>query len=520
MIEELDPLIPYMLWKISTNSVRQKEQQLLCFHNINYDLKDEKWNIDDFLEIKDKTKTELYLFYITFLIQNDLVSEVRIRILDDNNPYKTESNLNSNDFLNLYLDIHIDKEFLKKNSNIFPDFQWLNQSTKEKEYSKFIGGFYSTKEALQINNLEVWKLKENFHIYFFYKPNLEKISLYIQEYLLEWWNEKLTPTDNYIKPSMQIQYFRSYVIEHINNYGDEFIYNIWTNSKLDEITLILYYNITWYIELLKFDEWVDRINWFQHKNINFKIKILERFFDDFIDISNNKSNLENSNTDEVEKNFVLRINENILNEIQDKATLWEYSQLFIEACKKLPAESEKYSWFDKSTWLKRYKPLQLITENDYDKTIKLLKILKSLNIDIKDFDIFKEIDSCYENTLNFDWVDLRENINQSKEVNKANQNRVELLNDLYYYPSEKTFKNTRNNTKYITWEKQWYFMLKLIEQEDFVKYEDLIKILNEDISDWTFKWNLLKLLRSNNVLWWEEDFIEAKRKSYRLKIYS
>jgi hypothetical protein len=81
---------------------------------------------------------------------------------------------------------------------------------------------------------------------------------------------------------MQIQYFRNYIIEQINNYGDEFIYHIWTNSKLDEITLILYYNITWYISLSAFDDWVDRImHWLQNKNKNFKIKILQKFFDDF-----------------------------------------------------------------------------------------------------------------------------------------------------------------------------------------------------------------------------------------------
>jgi hypothetical protein len=94
MLKENDSLIPYLLWKITTNNIRQKEHKMHCFKNIMYDLKNEDWNVDNFLEIRDKTKTELYLFYITFLIHNDLISELKIRILDDNNPYKTEDSKN------------------------------------------------------------------------------------------------------------------------------------------------------------------------------------------------------------------------------------------------------------------------------------------------------------------------------------------------------------------------------------------------------------------------------------------
>ena len=80
---------------------------------------------------------------------------------------------------------------------------------------------------------------------------------------------------------MQIQYFRKNLIDYTNDFWSEFIYKIGTRSTLDEITLLLYFNITWYIQLESFDDWVDRIFWLNNAEISFSIKILQRFYDDF-----------------------------------------------------------------------------------------------------------------------------------------------------------------------------------------------------------------------------------------------
>jgi hypothetical protein len=58
----------------------------------------------------------------------------------------------------------------------------------------------------------------------------------------------------------------------------------------------------------------------------------------------------------------------------------------------------------------------------------------------------------------------------------------------------------------------------LIENKGIrVKYNDICKVINEDnISDWIYKWNLLKLLRRNNILWKNEDIIKWKNKWYIL----
>jgi hypothetical protein len=249
-----------------------------------YDIKDKTFNIDDFLEIKI-SKFELFWRYLKYFIENDLISEIRIIIVDDNNLYNKSYKKGINDN---YLNIELDYLVSKDNINLeyrqnFAGFWFSNNDNYNDNYRKydlFTKGHYSLKETLILEWCDYSEIKENYHIHFIYKWDIDKINNYLQEYLLLWWSEKLKKESNYIKPSKQIWDFGSYLINYLNNYWDEFIYYIWTNIELDEVTLVLYFNITWYIELLEFDDWVSRV-WLNNININFKIKVLQKFYDDF-----------------------------------------------------------------------------------------------------------------------------------------------------------------------------------------------------------------------------------------------
>ncbi len=91
--------------------------------------------------------------------------------------------------------------------------------------------------------------------------------------------------------------------------------------------------------------------------------------------------------------------------------------------------------------------------------------------------------------------------------------------EVFYDYKIHTFYNIKLNTKYEVTEKYFDFMIKLIESEwKRLSYEEISNI--EDISDWTFKWNLLKLLRRKNIIWEKVDFIDWKNKWYKLKYYN
>jgi len=91
--------------------------------------------------------------------------------------------------------------------------------------------------------------------------------------------------------------------------------------------------------------------------------------------------------------------------------------------------------------------------------------------------------------------------------------------EVFYDYKNHIFYNVKLNTKYEVTEKYFYFMSKLIESEwRRLSYEEISNI--EDISDWTFKWNLLKLLRRKNIIWEKVDFIDWKNKWYKLKYYN
>ena len=105
-------------------------------------------------------------------------------------------------------------------------------------------------------------------------------------------------------------------------------------------------------------------------------------------------------------------------------------------------------------------------------------------------------------------------------ITSNNTNLFELIPwEVFYDYKNHIFYNVKLNTKYEVTEKYFYFMSKLIESEwRRLSYEEISNI--EDISDWTFKWNLLKLLRRKNIIWEKVDFIDWKNKWYKLKYYN
>lgn len=267
--KRIDWIWLYILWKLSNINIpiQNKFKDLSCFKTINYYFRKEKDKIyvDDFLELSNIDKTEIYISYLIYYIQSWLIKELHVYIEEE--IYKPE------------LVLKIDKNFIEKYNYIIPFNHW--DTKEEKDYIQFIRWYYSIREIQILNNIPVNKNLPNYKIYYWYKLNLDKVNLYIQEYLLNWWKELLTSEENYIKPSKQIQYFSNYLIDYINNFRDEFKYNIWVNKNLDEITLILYFNILWYIELIWFNDWVDRIIGLNNTSIIFRIKILQKFYEDF-----------------------------------------------------------------------------------------------------------------------------------------------------------------------------------------------------------------------------------------------
>jgi hypothetical protein len=119
MIKNINSTVLYLCWKIITTNIRQQEKVEAWFHNIMYDIKDKTYNIDDFQEI-NKTKTELFLFYLTYFIKNGLINDVRVIVVDDNDLYNNDYRKGENNFLNIKLDIIVDKSFIEKHNYIFP----------------------------------------------------------------------------------------------------------------------------------------------------------------------------------------------------------------------------------------------------------------------------------------------------------------------------------------------------------------------------------------------------------------
>lgn len=266
-IKNINSDMLYLSWKILNNKHRNWWYPDFEKENLKRILENYKgWFIDDFDELAWKyTKTELFLNCLYNLINIGLIEELIIRI---ERPWEKEPYFKPLEELTI--------NFSKNNINQIYDYWsfYTNWNYNTNKTDLFLKWFYS-----------IWK--NAYLFYFVYKPNFDLIEEYIQEYLLLWWNDKLIKPDNYIIPKRQIAEFNRILEENYHLYGDEFNYSVWLNNNLDEITLLLYLNITWYINLLEFEDWIDRFFWLnKNTGFKFKIEITEKFIsslkDDFI----------------------------------------------------------------------------------------------------------------------------------------------------------------------------------------------------------------------------------------------
>jgi hypothetical protein len=264
-IKYIDNVNIYLAWKILTNWVRQATIMPYCFKNVEYFYKDQKqkYFIDNFKELNTKTRPDLFVFNIQELLLNWVLKECNIYI---------EENENKENIKN----IKINKDFLKTyRKNI------RNIERDNNVFFNFTKGFYSIIETQLINGLGINHEIPVYNIYFAYIYDNKILNRYIENYLRLWWNEKLIAEWNYILPNRQISYFSDLLIKNINNYWDVFEYSIGTNSQIDEITLILYFNIQDYIEITWFNEGPVNIPYIWYQPIKFKIKVLQKFYDTF-----------------------------------------------------------------------------------------------------------------------------------------------------------------------------------------------------------------------------------------------
>lgn len=136
--------------------------------------------------------------------------------------------------------LHIDKKFIQNFYAFAPhriDGENLNQF---QEFELFWDWFYSPPF-------------NNYTVYFSYKPDYEQINRYIEDYICDWKNELLKNPFNYILPRIQIEKFIDIMLTYSQAYGQVFKYELWTNPKLDEPTLIIYFQALDWIRVIHFD---------------------------------------------------------------------------------------------------------------------------------------------------------------------------------------------------------------------------------------------------------------------------
>ncbi len=140
-----------------------------------------------------------------------------------------------------------------------------------------------SKEVLQITELLKWKSAhmEIFNKYSWCDPydriitfsfsalvNLEEIKKYYLEYLYDWENDNVSlEYVHYLKPSIQLEQFSKTINKEIEQRWKNFRYSVNNLEDLDEVTLIFYFYIKWYVNIK--DDCVNMIDW--SKNIWFNL---------------------------------------------------------------------------------------------------------------------------------------------------------------------------------------------------------------------------------------------------------
>lgn len=180
-------------------------------------------------------------------------------------------------------------------------------------------------------------------------------------------------------------------------------------------------------------------------------------------------------------------------------------------------------FYDLDTYLKE-------SHSIYPILIELEKLwyLEVFDLELKEWKIVFKI----KNISKIDWVEkekiidifwstdkykVNKNLNKETKDN-ANSNDILLSKNIKYDIDKLLFKNISNNLSYEIPKHYSKFMNILLENRWMrVSYDDICKYINEDdISDWTYKWNLIKLLRNNYILGDNETIIKWKNKWYIL----
>lgn len=193
-----------------------------------------------------------------------------------------------------------------------------------------------------------------------------------------------------------------------------------------------------------------------------------------------------------QQNFVTRINENIFLVLIDKLWQLKYDEIVIEICKKLPFDSTNNEIRFKNylIWWYSYKSLNILTNNDYYQTIKILNLLKNINFNIYNFDLEKLIDQCYNDTFQSDGVDLKWNIRTEKNPmdNQKYSDLWLLFNKLNW--------DVKLNWEYLwtvtVWNKEYDFFEYLYDNKWIPKdHSEIMKYLKEDEKIEKTKWSYL-----------------------------
>lgn len=267
MYKKIDSVIPYLLWKISINNVKQSIHYPLNYWNIIHDIKNEKYIIDNFGEVNCFVRTSIYFDYLKILVEKKIITEMRIRI-QEYKPYYTDQKFN---------EIILNDVLLKEYPYQFRRID-LEESDNEKNYRDFIEWKYTQYDILK----NIWQpnIYKRYEIYYIFKIDKEKLHNALNTYIDNWGNGVLTPsTQNYIKPIRQIEHFKNILISNYNDIGKLISYFLSKDMKYDEFTLIQYFEKKKYIKIKNYNNPIEVIyRWLSSVNI----EILDKFIEEFI----------------------------------------------------------------------------------------------------------------------------------------------------------------------------------------------------------------------------------------------
>ena len=163
-------------------------------------------------------------------------------------------------------------------------------------------------------------------------------------------------------------------------------------------------------------------------------------------------------------------------------------------------------WFNNWDWYKWNDYTYKTIKDEEEKTDNLINNIKEIfNIKKKE-KMLKKIDSKDE------YIQI-----WKKEIETS---EVQILKNVIYNKKKHSFKNLDNQSIYEIPKSYHEFLNILINKKERISYKDICNVIDEnDISNGTYKGNLIKLLRQNNILWKKEDIISWKNKWYKINLF-